>query len=250
MRKKITGLPVAYALQDAGQLAFVYVYYSREIARGVNIITSALCLCRSLLAPWCRLALNQLDDNECEDLLEAWQFNVVDLRASHEGNADIDDDDGLFMLLLDHGANLNARNDDGETPIYAACWFGHAGVVRTLLRHGADALAGSGNTMNDTPLHIAVGGLTSAFNNDPAAVYEICKLLLEAGALSNATDGGENTPLHLACKSKNDQIIGLLLRYGADMMLADNDGKMPLGLAREAARKETQSTFLVVANEL
>ena len=55
--------------------------------------------------------------------------------------------------LLDHGANVHARDDGGLIPLHNACSFGHAEVVQLLLRHGADGNAR--DNWNYTPLHEA-----------------------------------------------------------------------------------------------
>jgi ankyrin repeat protein len=41
-------------------------------------------------------------------------------------------------LLLEHGAELEACDDNGQTPLLAAVIDGAEAVVRTLLREGAD----------------------------------------------------------------------------------------------------------------
>ncbi len=41
--------------------------------------------------------------------------------------------------LIDAGADANARNEDGITPLMNAAWFGCRDSVKELLRHGADS---------------------------------------------------------------------------------------------------------------
>jgi ankyrin repeat protein len=45
----------------------------------------------------------------------------------------------LVRLLLENGADVNARRKDGMTALHAAAWRGHAIVVQELLDAGADA---------------------------------------------------------------------------------------------------------------
>ena len=54
-------------------------------------------------------------------------------------------------------ADVNARSDDGESPLHCCAFGGHADLCRILLRGGAmvDALA---LRDGDTPLHLAALG--------------------------------------------------------------------------------------------
>lgn len=45
----------------------------------------------------------------------------------------------LVDLLLDRGAQVNARRRDGMTALHSAAYRGHLRVIRRLLDHGADA---------------------------------------------------------------------------------------------------------------
>ena len=40
--------------------------------------------------------------------------------------------------MLNYGANVNAANEDGFTPLYVSSQKGHMEVVRELLNHGAN----------------------------------------------------------------------------------------------------------------
>ena len=50
-------------------------------------------------------------------------------------------DDSVLLCLLEHGADINARNQDGSTPLLVASFHGALEVVRRLLERGADVEA-------------------------------------------------------------------------------------------------------------
>ena len=57
----------------------------------------------------------------------------------------------LVELLLENGADVHARNNTlGDTPLHRACYFAHSKIVKMLLEHGAQMDAKSKN--GSTPL--------------------------------------------------------------------------------------------------
>jgi len=104
--------------------------------------------------------------------------------------------------LLDHGANVNARDNDDWTPLYLAASYGRLEFTRMLLEHGA-AINAPANT-GQTPLHRA----------SKNGHVEVVLLLLEYGADPNACDNGGRTPSDLASKRGQGKIVELLSEYG------------------------------------
>ena len=96
--------------------------------------------------------------------------------------AEFNPDPLVTLVLLDLGAELEAKTDLGDTPLHWAAYDGHPDVVELLLARGADATA-----LNDdgtTPLHYA------AWNNVP----EVADLLLDWGADATALNDDADTP--------------------------------------------------------
>jgi len=129
-------------------------------------------------------------------------------------------------LLLDRGADVNARDEFGGTPLHYAAGSGHVNVVRLLLDRGADVNARDEDGV--TPLHYAAyyGFLDAA------------RLLLDRGADVNARAKYGVTPLYLAAREGHVDVARLLLERGADAGARDDKGRTPLDRAREKGHVE------------
>ena len=102
--------------------------------------------------------------------------------------------------LLERGADVEARDEDGATALHKAANAGKAAVVKLLLEYGADVEAQ--NEKERTALHVAA-------EVDKAAVV---KLLLEAGANVRAKDEDGRTPRDLATAKSTRRLLDQVLR--------------------------------------
>jgi serine/threonine protein kinase len=125
-------------------------------------------------------------------------------------------------IALKKGANPNAKDKYGLTPLHWAASLGHVEIVKLLLERGANP-----NTKDNkgrTPLHEAAS----------LGHVEIVKLLLKRGANPNTKDNYGSTPLHEAAQKGRVEIVRVLLEYGADPRIADNEGRIPLDYAKDS----------------
>ena len=139
----------------------------------------------------------------------------------------------VIAAMLKAGGNVNAKNDDGNRALEAACgWNLYHEVVERLLDAGAD-LNISGP---ETPLSIA---------SEQGWDLETAKLLLRRGADVNAQNANGKTPLICAARltEYNEDLtvydhdpsayVTLLLQAGADAKARDKDGNTALDYAKK-----------------
>jgi ankyrin repeat protein len=129
-------------------------------------------------------------------------------------------------MLINKGADVNARNNFDETPLHYCRWEPHPNVVQLLVDAGADINAKDNS--EETPLHALAQGYGSA-----SAV----KILVDAGANVNAQDDSGDTPLHDALfwtdPFGENKLIKTLLEAGADISIKDDSGETPLDEASD-----------------
>lgn len=135
----------------------------------------------------------------------------------------------LIELYASAGAEPDAANSQGVTPLHRACRFKFTEVVEKLIDAGADVNAR--DKEGNTPLHEASAPDTSfinwvaGFEPDPDDLRKneanLARLLLAHGANPRASNEDGETPLHMAAKASNELTIRLLLEAGADVRALD-----------------------------
>ena len=170
-----------------------------------------------------------------------------------------------LKLLLEEGANLQARDVTGRRALYYAVRRGLASIVKVLLDHGAteNAAAGPASTTGSTLLHCAmfepnvtimemilkagvdtngqdlVGdtALHTLMRTGKSPLKQLFNLLVKFGAQINSVNFDADTPLHLAAINyRGPEILQLLLDTGADPHLTNMDGQTPLTIAQIRSR--------------
>lgn len=131
-------------------------------------------------------------------------------------------------LLLQKGANVNAEDNDGLTPLAIACQRGNYFAVERLLQAEQIDITLVDN-QGSTALHEACENGTG----------KIVEMLLKSGAEISVADRDRVTPLHIACREGYTDVVKLLLYHGHDekdvlVKAADVQGNRPLHFAVES----------------
>ncbi len=130
------------------------------------------------------------------------------------------------FLIQQRGFDLDLVNAKGENALMLAALRGHVGLLRLMIRHGAEV-----NKPGWTPLHYA------ATHADRVST-EMVELLLEESAYIDAESPNRTTPLMMAARYGHPDTVALLLQAGADPGLRNEQGLTALDFAWQAERKE------------
>ena len=137
----------------------------------------------------------------------------------------------IVEFLLHLGADPNARDQWGHTPLYFVGNASHgsngADVVHVLAQSGANVNAQE-RLKHCTALHMA-----ARRGNVPVA-----EALLDCGADIEMRDKLGDTPLHRAVKCGKTDMVAFLLSRGADVHAEGKRGMTPLQVARGASMKQ------------
>ncbi|XP_051542577.1 ankyrin repeat and SOCS box protein 10-like isoform X1 [Myxocyprinus asiaticus] len=162
------------------------------------------------------------------------------------------------MLLLQYGANANEVNEDGQMPLHVCTELESLECAKHLISSGA-VINGQSLYENDTPLHVAARhglpghvelylryGAALNLQNDEGLTplnsacsqpqdrasleryTSVCHLLVSAGADIHISDADKQTPLHMACKNVNPDVVELLLKHKASVNEMDYSADAPM----------------------
>lgn len=204
-------------------------------------------------------------DSENSDASENDKRWTALLRASANG------EEAMTRLLLDGGADIEARGPSNGTPLMCAAEGKHTALIDLLLIRGASVTAC--DEFGWTPLHRALvtrGGERAAqlLIDHDASVNARCSyrktplhyaiekgddsmvcFLVNSGADIEARDIAEQTPLHTAIECRLESIVRLLLDSGADTAAMDQGGRNALMVATKTLRRSPEIIALLTKHE-
>ena len=164
----------------------------------------------------------------------------------------------VMQVLIDAGADIDTKNNDGRSPLQWACLTGELEVVKMFIRAGAGVcvtdVAGC-----DCLAHATYKGHSEIVRyllclpevdvnhrnaaNNTALVFwkhaDVVQVLIDAGADIEMNDNDGRSPLHTACLTGELEVVKMLVRAGAGVRATDNDGCTCLMLAAWFGRTET-----------
>ena len=114
------------------------------------------------------------------------------------------DDQAAIAAILRHGADVNARSEDGTTSLAWAANHSNLAIAEQLLNKGANP---------DLTNEMGIGPLSLAIAN---ASTPMVKLLLSKGANPNIVRENGEAPLMTAARLGQVEVMQLLLNRGAD----------------------------------
>lgn len=135
-----------------------------------------------------------------------------------------------IIELISNGADVNAKDSYGWTPLMKATDSNKIEIMKLLIENGADVNAK--NTHGRTPLMYV-------------CTIEAVKLLIENGADVNAKDSRGWTPLMSAVEDSHGEteVLEFFLDKGADVNAKTIDGKTVLSVAK--SRSDTIGNGIV-----
>src|SRR6056297_388830 len=120
-----------------------------------------------------------------------------------------------IQQAIDDGAEVNQQNEDGVTPLMTAARHNNNyEAVLTLYNNGAYV-----NSRDNEGWNALMYAVRYNDNKD------VVRILLRMNSRVNIDDTDGTTPLILAVKYRDEEIVRMLLNYGANVTRANNRGE-------------------------
>lgn len=119
---------------------------------------------------------------------------------------------------IKHGANLDARNSKGDTPLMLALKKGDLNAAEVLIQKGSSLFVSNADTRNP---------LSAIFEMDSGA-----RMRLFSATGANSADFLGESMLHYAVRENNADVVSELLSLGADRNAHNRKGETPKDIAQ------------------
>lgn len=125
----------------------------------------------------------------------------------------ISDDVSAIDALLEHGAEIDARDTNGQTCLHVAATFGTPTMVKTLASRGADVKAIDSESR--TALHCAVDSINT----------DVYGALIRVGVDVEARNGRGQTALEIAKECELRHSVQFLTKLYDDILGRERRGR-------------------------
>jgi ankyrin repeat protein len=147
----------------------------------------------------------------------------------------------LLELLLENSAEVDLQDEKKWSALKRASFKRHNQIVELLLKQGANV------NLKD------VGGWTALMNASRHGNYELVELLLKKNADPNIRrESGRTALMSAANESGRDEVVKLLLRYGAEISMQEKKGAVDMcdddGSAETKGHHEAKVKPLILEN--
>jgi len=148
----------------------------------------------------------------------------------------------VVSFIVDKGGDLNARNSNGETPLFNAVKADSSETIKVILSETADRKAdiNARDFLGNTALHACITWAASNAANTLIA-YDTQS---NARKLINARNLAGKTALHEAARTGNIPFVKSLIAAGADINAVDETGKTALTDAIQASKTDAVKLLL------
>ncbi len=148
--------------------------------------------------------------------------------------------ENLIMILLEYytGSSSTAKLVDkkGRTLLHWAAYAQNPTCTEKLLNSGANLNAEDNN--KDTPLHLALRNYKMERSWFGRSGPQCAKILLDRGAEVEGHGIGGQTVLHEAAGKGASDVLEFLLKYNVNINMTNNAGNTPLKLALDNDKQE------------
>ncbi|XP_055953567.1 uncharacterized protein LOC129989212 [Argiope bruennichi] len=167
--------------------------------------------------------LNNFADVEAQDFLGQTALHFAVSK----------DSENIVRALLEKKANITTTDDEGKTALHKAAERGHEKIVKILIQKGSNINAVDRNLR--TPLHYAA----------EKGFLEVAKALIDTKILNiDAKDRDGSTALHISIHHKHKKVLKHLIDCKANINELDLKKQSPLHLAIKSCNDEIIQLFI------